>query len=128
MIRKGLTILTAAVSVCGLAMLTAPAFAGTLDWSGTVDQGATIRLTDKHVEIRANMKGVRDEHERIIGRLPHHATTVQLADARGRGTIRIVEQPSEANNFTAVIHIRDNAAGPGHYHFILNWGRNANGM
>jgi hypothetical protein len=43
----------------------------------------------------------------------------QVIDSRNE--IRLVEEPSRRNNFTAVVHIRDSAGGEGRYHFRLSW-------
>jgi hypothetical protein len=38
-----------------------------------------------------------------------------------RGEIRLVAEPSPRNRNTAVVYIRDSAAGEGRYHFRLSW-------
>ena len=38
-----------------------------------------------------------------------------------RNDIRLVDQPSRRNNFTALVAIRDGAGGFGRYHFRLSW-------
>lgn len=43
----------------------------------------------------------------------------QVMDSRNE--IRLVEEPSRRNDFTAIVHIHDTAAGEGRYHFRLSW-------
>jgi len=39
----------------------------------------------------------------------------------GRGEVRLVEAPSRANGYRAIVHIRDPEAGEGRYHLRLTW-------
>ncbi len=117
-IKTGLTVLAA---LGGLGLMTVPAFAGTLNWSGTVDDTATIRLRGRELHVEANRKGVWDERGEITGVLPHHDWHVELRDVRGRGTVQIVQQPDERNHFTAIVRINDYQAGADRYHFRLVW-------
>ena len=38
-----------------------------------------------------------------------------------RNEIRLIEEPSRRNDYTAIVHIRDSASGFGRYHFRLSW-------
>jgi hypothetical protein len=38
-----------------------------------------------------------------------------------RNEIRLMDEPSRRNDFTAVVHIRDSDSGYGRYHFRLSW-------
>jgi hypothetical protein len=58
---------------------------------------------------------------RIFGRLPQRVRHVDLERERGRGRIRIVQQPRPANDYMVGVRIRDPQAGSSHYEFTLAW-------
>jgi hypothetical protein len=98
-----------------------PAHADALRWSGEVDDTATIRIRQRDVRTNANRNGISNARYDVNGRLPQVPVRVSLNREAGRGDIRIVEQPSARNNYTAVIRIKDNQAGKGRYAFNLQW-------
>jgi len=49
----------------------------------------------------------------------------QVMDSRNE--IRLVEEPSRRNDFTAIVHIHDTASGEGRYHFRLSWAMTGGG-
>jgi hypothetical protein len=53
--------------------------------------------------------------------LPRRAAAVRLEKKDGRGDVEIVQQPSQSNDFTAVIRIRDEKGGSDDYEFELIW-------
>jgi hypothetical protein len=61
------------------------------------------------LEIRVGITGLR------------YPVALQLNKLRGRGRVELVEQPSPANNYTAVVLIRDPERGDDSYEFELTW-------
>jgi hypothetical protein len=108
-------------ATAGIVALAAPAFAGSLHWSGDVDNIATISLSNQDVNVSADMGGVKHEHHDVHGRLPHHPVRVWLEQVSGRGHVRLAQQPTPDNGFTAIVRIHDKAPGRGHYEFTLHW-------
>ncbi len=112
-------------TVAGAAMLLTLsagfAHAGTLRWTGEVDDTAIIRLNDRDVRTNGNMRGIRDARFDVDGRLPNRPVRVRLVREGGRGDVEILEQPSERNNYTTVVRIRDRQAGSNRYGFVLQW-------
>lgn len=95
-------------------------------WSGRVDQEARISCRAKScVAEAANGAPVADEHVKFSRPLPNREVQVSLEQTEGRGEIRLVEQPSERNQYTARVSIRDPQAGTAEYSFLLVWGRDA---
>jgi hypothetical protein len=93
-------------------------------WSGRVDQEAVINCRAKICASQAsNGTPVADEHFKFSRPLPSRDVQVRLEQAEGRGDIRLVEQPSERNQYTARVSIRDPQSGAGEYSFALVWGR-----
>lgn len=97
------------------------AHAGTLRWTGTVDDTAVIRLSDRDVRASGNMRGIRDTRHALSGSLPDGPVRVRLVREGGRGNVDILEQPSARNNYTTVVRVRDWQAGSSRYGFLLQW-------
>jgi hypothetical protein len=95
---------------------------GTMRWRGTVDDITQIHVQESNAEARA-VSGTpnSDGTFNFSSPLPFRRTVVRLNKIRGRGEIRIIQQPSRSNDFTAVVEIRDPNRGPSDYEFELSW-------
>lgn len=95
---------------------------GSMRWRGTVDDTTQIKVQESNVEVSA-ISGTPNSNNtfNFTSPLPYRRVTVRLNKIRGRGDIRIVQQPSRDNDFTAVIEIRDPNRGPDDYEFELSW-------
>jgi hypothetical protein len=93
-------------------------------WSGRVDQEATISCRARTC-VAESAKGapVADEHFKFSRPMPNRPVEVSLQQTEGRGDIRLTEQPSERNQYTARVAIRDPQNGSGEYSFVLVWPR-----
>jgi hypothetical protein len=92
-------------------------------WSGSVDDVVEIRLQGNRVEYRTlSGKELRDVRS-DIGRadLPRGDVDLRLSDVQGRGSVRLVQQPSSFNGYTAIIRINDPQRGIGRYDFDVSW-------
>jgi hypothetical protein len=95
-------------------------------WSGRVDQRAIISCQGKNcVSSAAEGAPVAEERFKMSRPLPNRDVEVSLVESQGRGEIRLVEQPSERNQYTARVSIQDPEAGAGEYSFTLVWNRPA---
>lgn len=93
-------------------------------WSGRVKQEVIVSCRAKTcVSDPRNGLAVGDEHFKFSRPLPDRPVEVRLEDSQGRGEIRLIEQPSERNQYTARVLIRDREAGAGEYSFTLSWAR-----
>ncbi|HYL36643.1 MAG TPA: hypothetical protein VEV17_12085 [Bryobacteraceae bacterium] len=96
----------------------------TATWSGRVDREAVISCQARSCVSSAGAGApVAGERFKFTRPLPNRAVEVSLEGAQGRGEIRLVEQPSERNRYTARVSIRDPQAGAGDYSFTLAWSR-----
>ena len=97
--------------------------AGVLRWSGIVDGVADIRIQGRRVDmISPRGVPVRNVRYDVLGApLPRRDVRLELANGSGRGSIRVVQQPSPSNGYVAVIRIDDGRAGVGAYTFDLRW-------
>lgn len=95
---------------------------GSLSWSGRVDDVTVLEIRDRYVNDKV-ISGRPAENVRssFSGALPNRDVTVSVEKRRGRGEVRVVEQPTRRNNYTAVIHIRDSSGGADEYEIEVRW-------
>jgi hypothetical protein len=95
---------------------------GSLRWRGTVDDVTHLYIRDSGVEARAvSGQPYSDGTYNFTSALPNRRTTVRLNKIRGRGDMRIIQQPARNNDFTAIIEIRDTTRGPSDYELEVSW-------
>lgn len=108
----------------------APAPAGTtqlgnnLNWRGDVDR--TIEVSLRHRSVRVNVlsgRSLRRQHQdtRVEGFLPARPVTVRLENVEGPGTVEIVQQPEQANDYTARVRITNSEPSRAEFRFTLRW-------
>ena len=95
---------------------------GTMRWSGDVDALTQISLRDERVAT-TTLRGqaTRNVRTRVNGAPLTDDAQLVVSVREGRGTVTVVQQPSAANGYTALIRVNDPAAGFGHYDFDLSW-------
>jgi hypothetical protein len=99
-----------------------PYTSGSMRWRGTVDDTTQIKIQESSVEVSAiSGSPYSDATYNFTSPMPYRRATVRLSKIRGRGDIRIVQQPSRDNDFTTIIEIRDGNRGPDSYEFELSW-------
>jgi len=93
-----------------------------LVWSGRVDGEIMLEVRDRTVRDRVvsgrQAEGVRYD---FGASLPAREVNVTADKRRGRGEVRVVEQPSRRNGYTAVIQIRDSSGGADDYEIEVRW-------
>jgi hypothetical protein len=95
-----------------------------LNWRGDVDRAIEISL--RHRSVRVNIlsgRSLRRQHQdfRVEGFLPARPVTARLENVEGPGTVEIVQQPGEANNYTALVRITNNEPSRAEFRFTLRW-------
>jgi hypothetical protein len=96
---------------------------GALRWRGSVDDQVEIRIQGRNVDTRTlSGNGARDVRANLNGRaLPRRDVTLTVRQRSARGTVSVVQQPSQWNGYTAVIRVRDRQGGFGYYDFDVTW-------
>ena len=95
---------------------------GRLDWSGDVDDRASVSIHGRDVRTQTlSGKSAANVNAQMFGRLPTERSVFVNVTKRGRGRVRVVQQPRPFNNYTAVVRIYDPQPGAGHYRFRLEW-------
>ncbi len=101
----------------------APYTPGKLVWRGRVDIEILLDVRGAVVTERS-AAGQAFNNGRILsstGALPARELTVRVRNIKVRGSVEVVEQPSAANNWTAVIRVRDPQKDAADYEFELSW-------
>src|SRR5207245_1334633 len=92
-----------------------------LHWSGNVDGELEIRIQNGRMVYR-NLSGQSPTGMRAdAGNLsiPRNGAILSIVQNQGRGSVTVVQQPSQYNGNTAVIRVRDPQGGYGFYDFNL---------
>jgi len=96
--------------------------ASVLRWTGDVDSEVEIRWGPNGVAQRnLGGNGLRNARSSQSGGAVRQGGTVTVSSRTARGTVQIVQQPSAANGWTAVLRVHDPQPGYGHYDFDVNW-------
>lgn len=91
-------------------------------WKGRVDGVDEILVRGRSVRINhLEAMPIQRQDHRFSEALPSRAVEIELRVIEGRGTVRLMEQPSERNDFTVVVRIEDDKSGAGDYEFELLW-------
>jgi hypothetical protein len=95
---------------------------GRVTWRGRVDQTVNIKIYGDSVEsIDMTNSGMRGVTFDIQGYLAARRGNVRVNKRDGRGTVRILEQPTAQNDYTAVIQIFDPRGGDDQYELEIEW-------
>jgi len=95
---------------------------GSVRWSGRVDGRDVIHIRGNQLWIEHQAGGqIADANYRFESPLPNDQRTVSVRKLDGRGTVRVIEQPSRLNNFTAKILIDDENGGADRYDLEISW-------
>lgn len=92
---------------------------GTANWNGVVNKSATIRLQTFFLDQSPSAKNVVANYDP----LPHEPYTLNITKNKGsdRVTIKIVEQPTLANNYATTIEIVTNNQEPEEIALHIEW-------
>jgi hypothetical protein len=95
---------------------------GRLEWRGVVDDRVHLAVRGRTLEVRTISGTGRPEGtSRFTSPLPSSAVEVDVTKLGGRGAVRVIQQPSRLNDFTAVIEINDAAGGDDEYRLEIVW-------
>jgi hypothetical protein len=96
--------------------------ANTMRWTGTVDRDLTIEWRGYDVMSKnGSGEAAREVHSSVSNALPSSNSRVELSIREGRGDVSVLQQPTSANGYTAILRIRDPQTGMGRYNFDLTW-------
>jgi hypothetical protein len=92
------------------------------EWSGRVDGETRVFMRGNDVWTqdltgRDNRRG----RARVARALPARDGQVRVQLVDGRGDVRVIQQPTSRNNYTAVVRIRDDGRRTDRYRFAAYW-------
>jgi hypothetical protein len=91
-------------------------------WRGTVDARVQIAIQGKN--INSTVFAGQDYGQGVFSftsALPTRNTTVEVVKTKGRGSVRVLQQPSRSNNYTAIVEVTDNDSGAKEYQLEITW-------
>jgi hypothetical protein len=93
-----------------------------LKWSGSVDGDLRISLWRGQLSYQT-ASGLQPQNVRSnVGNADTRSGgQLMVQQHMGRGTVQVIEQPSQYNNYTAVVRVLDSQGGYGFYDFDLIW-------
>lgn len=95
---------------------------GRLRWRGTVDDDVHLVIRNDNVEVRTiGGSEYGNATYNFTSALPRRRVTVNVVRLKGRGDVRVIQQPSRDNDFSAVIQIRDPSGGAREYEIEVTW-------
>ena len=91
-------------------------------WRGTVDKEVQLVVQRRSIETRT-ISGAPYQNEvfSFTSPLPTRNVSVDIIKKAGRGTVRVLEQPSRSNDYTAIIQILDEGGGAKEYQLEIVW-------
>jgi hypothetical protein len=95
---------------------------GRVAWRGVVDDRVHLVIREKSVEVRTITGAPQpDGIATFTSPLPARAVDVEATKQAGRGTVRVLQQPARANDFTAVVEVYDAGSGAQEYRLDIVW-------
>lgn len=95
---------------------------GLFRWSGTVDDEVQLKIQGDFIEAGA-VSGTpyNDATFSFTTPLPQRQVNVRVRKLRGRGEVRVLQQPSRFNDWTAIVSIRDGDRSTDRYELEISW-------
>lgn len=95
---------------------------GNLTWTGNVDDVVQLKIRGSSLETKAlSGREVLNPNYNFTSPLPNRRVDVEVDKKKGRGTVKILQQPRRENDFTTVIEIRDTSGGSRDYELEIYW-------
>ncbi|MBK8809609.1 MAG: hypothetical protein IPN69_02625 [Acidobacteria bacterium] len=95
---------------------------GRVYWRGMVDDKIQLVIRGSQVETRTiSGRTMPDGTFSFTSALPAGDVTVGVTRTRGRGPVKIIQQPSKSNEFTAIVEVYDDGGGSRDYQLDIYW-------
>ncbi len=99
-----------------------PPSQGRAFWRGTVDKEVHLILQRRNLETRTvSGSTYNNVNFSFTASMPTRKVTVEVIKKKGRGRVRVLEQPNRDNDYTAVIQILDEDGGAKEYELEISW-------
>lgn len=95
---------------------------GRVYWRGVVDDKIQLVIRDRQIETRTLAgRAYPDGTYSFTSSLPTRNVSVDVSKTKGRGSVRIVQQPSKSNDYTTIVEISDSDGGAKEYQLDIYW-------
>ena len=95
---------------------------GSLTWNGRIDGRTNLIIRGSSVRAQAvTGRNLGNGTSNWVGVLPRRQANVVVRTLDGRGRVLVTQQPSRANNFTAIVTVDDPKRGSDNYRFQITW-------
>ncbi|HEX8287574.1 MAG TPA: hypothetical protein VF556_06260 [Pyrinomonadaceae bacterium] len=97
---------------------------GRVYWRGTVDDRVQLVIRDQNLRVQTiSGRSYPDGNYNFTAALPSRRVSVDVNKQKGRGNVRVIQQPSRDNDFTTVVEITDEGNGAKEYELEIFWRR-----
>lgn len=111
--------LAAIFATCGTSLLSADQ---KFQWRGEVDGTDEILIRGNSVRINhREAQPIQSQDHRFSEPLPSRDVHLRLVKVKGRGKVRLIQEPNSWNDYTAKVRIEDSRGGADDYEFELHW-------
>lgn len=95
---------------------------GKVFWRGTVDKEVQLIIRDRTLQTRT-VSGTPYGNGtfNFTSALPSRNVNVNVVKRGGRGSVRVLQQPSSGNDYTAIIQVFDDGSGAREYQLEISW-------
>jgi hypothetical protein len=95
---------------------------GSMEWRGRVDDRLQLVIRGRQVQERT-VSGSRFQDGRAVftSSLPAEPVRVTARTLSGRGEVRVIQQPSRQNGYTAIVEVVDPGWGSQEHRLQVNW-------
>lgn len=95
---------------------------GRVFWRGNVDDRVQLLIQGSKLEHRTMYgKQMPDGVSSFTATLPREPVSVEALKKKGRGEVTVTQQPSDQNDFTAIVEIYDSGGGAKEYQIEIFW-------
>ncbi len=95
---------------------------GNLNWRGTVDDEVQLVIRGNSVDVKTvSGQAYSNATFNFTSPLPARKVRIEVDKKKGRGQVKVLQQPSRENDFTTVIQIRDKDGGAKDYELEIYW-------
>ncbi len=87
-----------------------------------MDDNVQLLIRDDRIEVRTiGGSPYNNATYNFTSPLPGRRVNVSAVKLKGRGEVRVIQQPSRDNDFTAVVEVRDSGGGARDYELEVSW-------
>lgn len=95
---------------------------GRVEWRGMVDDRVQLVIRGGFAETRTiSGTALGSGNYNFGSALPNRNVDIQIEKKKGRGQVRLIQQPSRSNNYTAIVEIYDEGSGAREYDVDIYW-------